>query len=142
MTKPVSIPRPLVRTNQWSIVLSVLASWFTGEAWILAIPLLAGVMGLLFGYNPIMHTARLFLRKNSSEYIPEDWNQQQFNQVIAVVCLAFGLISFLLEWTIAGYIFAAMVALSAFIAILGFCIGCFIRYQLNQYKYRKFLDRV
>ena len=134
---PVSIPRPLVRTNQWSIVLSVLASWFTGEAWILAIPLLAGIMGLLFGFNPIMRAARYFLRKSPSEYIPEDWEQQQFNQVIAVACLALGLISFLLDWTAAGYVFTAMVGLAAFIAILGFCIGCFIRFQLQQYKYRK-----
>ncbi|MBY0157893.1 DUF4395 domain-containing protein [Cytobacillus oceanisediminis] len=134
---PVSIPRPLVRTNQWSIVLSVLASWLTGEAWILAIPLLAGIMGLLFGYNPIMRAAKLFLRKNPADYIPEDWEQQQFNQVIAVACLALGLISFLLGWTAAGYVFTAMVALSALVAILGFCIGCFIRFQLNQYKYRK-----
>ncbi|MGV3266448.1 DUF4395 domain-containing protein [Cytobacillus pseudoceanisediminis] len=134
---PVSIPRPLVRTNQWSIVLSVLASWLTGEAWILAIPLLAGIMGLLFGYNPIMRAAKLFLRKNPADYIPEDWEQQQFNQVIAVACLALGLISFLLGWTAAGYVFTAMVALSAFVAILGFCIGCLIRFQLNQYKYRK-----
>ncbi|UOE55702.1 DUF4395 domain-containing protein [Bacillus sp. CMF12] len=138
---PGSIPRPLVRTNQWSIVLSVLASWLTGEAWILAIPLLAGIMGLLFGYNPIMRTAKHFLRKKPADYIPEDWEQQQFNQVIAVACLALGQISFLLGWTAAGYVFTAMVALSAFVAILGFCIGCFIRFQLNQYKYRKSLEK-
>lgn len=140
-TKPSSIPRPLVRTNQWSIVLSVLVAWLSGQAWILAIPLLSGIMGLLFGFNPIMRFAKLFLKKQPSEYIPEDWDQQQFNQVIAVACLAFGLISFLLGWTFAGYAFTAMVALSAFIAILGFCIGCYIRFQLNQYKYRKSLER-
>ncbi|MBT2687701.1 DUF4395 domain-containing protein [Bacillus sp. ISL-47] len=140
-TKPSSIPRPLVRTNQWSIVLSVIASWLSAQIWILAIPLLAGIMGLLFGFNPIMRIAKLFLIKKPIEYIPEDWGQQQFNQCIAVVCLALGLISFLIGWTIAGYIFTAMVALSAFIAILGFCIGCYIRFQLNQYKYRKSLDK-
>jgi hypothetical protein len=125
-----SIPRPLVRTNQWFIVISAAASWVTGQEWILAIPLLAGLMGLLFGFNPIMRAAKSFLKKAPSAYIPEDWDQQQFNQAIAVVCLAGGLASYTFGLTVLGHIFTAMVALAAFVAILGFCIGCFIRFQL------------
>jgi hypothetical protein len=132
-----TIPRPLVRTNQWFIVLSVISSWISGQEWILAIPLLAGLLGLVFNYNPVMRLAKLFLRKSPSSYIPEEHSQQQFNQVIAVVCLALGLASFLIGWTIAEYVFTIMVALAAFVAILGFCIGCFIRFQWQQYRYRK-----
>ena len=44
-----SVPRPLVRTNQWFIVVSVLFTWITKQEWILAIPILAGLMGLFFG---------------------------------------------------------------------------------------------
>jgi ABC-type transporter Mla maintaining outer membrane lipid asymmetry permease subunit MlaE len=84
-----------------------------------------------------MRLAKLFLRKHPSEYIPEDWEQQQFNQVIAVVCLALGLIGYLVHWRLMAYVFTAMVALAAFIAILGFCVGCFIRYHWNQYTYRR-----
>lgn len=138
MTKaPRSIPQPLVRTNQWFIVLSVIASWLTGNVWILAIPLAAGLSGLLFGFNPIMRIARSFLKKPVKEYIPEDWEQQQFNQLIAVICLAGGLVSYLLGIPLLGYIFTIMVALAAFIAILGFCIGCFIRFQWKKYQARK-----
>lgn len=132
-----SIPRPLVRTNQWVIVLSVVAAWVTQEAWFFAIPLVCGACGLLFGYNPVMKLGRLFLRKPMSAYIPEDRDQQQFNQVIAVACLAMALISSLLGWPIAMYVFSVMVFLAALIAILGFCIGCFVRYQWNQYRYRR-----
>jgi hypothetical protein len=131
-----SIPRPLVRTNQWFIVLSVVLTWVSGEAWILALPLFAGLFGLVFGYNPVMRLAKQFLRKHPSEYIPEDRSQQQFNQVIAVFCLAMGLIGYIFGWTVMAYVFTAMVALAAFIAILGFCVGCFIRYQWMQWKYR------
>jgi hypothetical protein len=138
MKRPIqSIPRPLVRTNQWVIVISVLLTWFTKQAWIIAIPLVAGLMGLFLGFNPIMRLAKLFLRKKPSQYIPEDKDQQQFNQIIAIICLTGGLISFLLNWTILGYIFTTMVAAAAFIAILGFCVGCFIRYQWKQYQYRR-----
>ncbi|GER67140.1 hypothetical protein BpJC7_09530 [Weizmannia acidilactici] len=132
-----SIPRPLVRANQWVIVLSVVLTWVSGREWFLLIPLVAGLAGLLFHFNPVMKLAKLFLRKDPKAYIPEDWEQQQFNQKIAVTCLALGFISFRLGWNVAGYVFTALVALAAFIAILGFCIGCFIHYQWKQYQYRR-----
>jgi len=134
---PRSIPRPLVKTNQSVIVISVLLTWLTQSEWILLIPFIAGLSGILFGYNPIMQLAKKFLKKPMKSYIPEDWEQQQFNQKIAVVCLGAGFVSFLLGWNTAGYVFTIMVATAAFIAILGFCIGCFILYQWKQYQYRR-----
>ncbi|WKB36808.1 DUF4395 domain-containing protein [Terrilactibacillus sp. S3-3] len=136
--RPQSIPRPLVRTNQWVvIVLSVIATWLTGWSWILLIPLLSGLSGLLFKFNPIMVIAKRFLRKQASAYIPEDRDQQKFNQIIAVSCLAIGFISYLLNWSLVAIIFTTIVFLAAFIAILGFCIGCFIRFQWLQYRHRR-----
>ncbi|WP_428907977.1 DUF4395 domain-containing protein [Niallia sp. Krafla_26] len=132
-----SIPRPLIKTNQSVIVISVLLSWMTQNEFILLIPLVAGLSGLLFGYNPIMQFAKRFLKKPMNSYVPEDWEQQQFNQKIAVFCLAAGFLSFLLGWTVAGYIFTIMVATAASIAILGFCIGCFILFQWKQFQYRR-----
>ncbi|MEQ2465045.1 DUF4395 domain-containing protein [Niallia hominis] len=134
-----TIPQPLVRTNQWIIFLSVLLSLFMQQYWILLIPLLAGLGGLLFQWNPIMKLASLFLQKPRKEYRQEDWDQQQFNQIIAVVCLAVGSISFFLNWNIAGYIFTIMVGVASIVAILGFCIGCFIRFQWKRYQYNRSL---
>ncbi|MHA6531958.1 DUF4395 domain-containing protein [Paenibacillus sp. BAC0078] len=131
------IPRPLVKTNQAFIVLSVLATWFTGQYWVLALPLAAGLSGLLFGYNPVIKLAAMLLTKERSSYLLEDWDQQQFNQSIAVFCLTAGLVSFLAGWSVAAYIFTAMVAVAATVAILGFCIGCFIHYQWKMYTYRR-----
>lgn len=130
------IPRPLVRVNQWFIVLSVLFTWVTNQEWLLFLPLIAGLSGLLFQFNPIMRVAKLFLRKKPNEYIPEDYVQQQFNQVIAVVCLTVGYVAFVAEWMNVAYVFTAMVALAALIANLGFCVGCFIRYQWIQLRHR------
>lgn len=141
VTQVQSIPRPLVRTNQWTIFISIILTWITGQVWLLAIPLVANLMGLLFNFNPIMKVARVFLIKKGKTYIPEDVTQQKFNSCIAIFCLAGGLTSFLIGWTAVGYIFTAMVAVASFIAILGFCIGCFIFFQLKQYKYRRSLKR-
>ncbi|PLS03106.1 DUF4395 domain-containing protein [Neobacillus cucumis] len=136
-----SIPRPLVKTNQWVIVLSVVLTWASGIEWLLLIPLLSGLSGLFFGFNPIMQFAKIFLKKEPKAYIPEDWDQQQFNQKIAVLCLAIGFISFLAGWNALGYIFTILVAAAAFVAILGFCIGCFIHYQWRQFKYRRSIQK-
>lgn len=142
MSKPLSIPRPLVRVNQWTIFLSVVLTWVTGSAWILAIPLVANLLGFAFGFNPIMRFARIFLTKEPSKYIPEDAGQQRFNSSIATICLAGGLVSFVAGWTVLGYVFTAMVAVASFVAILGFCVGCFIHFQVRQYLYRRSLKKV
>lgn len=132
-----SIPRPLVKTNQTVIVLSVLLTWVFEAEWFLLIPLIAGISGIVFRYNPIMNTAKLFLKKKPEEYIPEDWEQQQFNQMIAVFCLGAGFLGFLLGWESIGYLFTILVGVAATVAICGFCIGCFIHYQWKMYKYRR-----
>lgn len=137
MLVPNSIPRPVVRVNQWFIVVSVLAAWITGWTWILALPLVAGLAGLLLKFNPVMRLAKLFLRKSPDSYIPEDKDQQRFNQWIAVTCLAISLASFVLHLAIIGYVFSALVLTAAFIAICGFCVGCFIQFQLLRLRNRK-----
>lgn len=139
MTKPISVPRPLVRVNQWTIFLSVILTWITGQYWLLAIPLIANLLGIFTGFNPIMRFAKLFLTKDMKSYIPEDIVQQKFNATIASICLAGGLIGFIFQIPAVAYSFTVMVAVASFIAILGFCVGCFIHFQYNQYRYRRSL---
>ncbi len=132
-----TIPRPLVRTNQWVIVISVVITLLFGQYWSLLVPLLAGIVGLVFKVNPIMKIASLFLKKPVNKYIQEDSDQQQFNGIISVICLTIGFIGYLINFTLLAHVFTIIVGLAAFIAILGFCIGCFIRFQWQQYKYRR-----
>jgi uncharacterized membrane protein SpoIIM required for sporulation len=133
----ISIPRPLVRTNQWFIFLSTLATWLTGQPWFLLIPLVAGLLGMFFDYNPIMKAAKLFLKKKPSAYIPEDKEQQKFNQLIAISLLAVSFLSYILGWSTVAWIATIMVATASFVAILGFCVGCFIRFRWQQYRYKE-----
>ncbi|KOS66414.1 hypothetical protein AEA09_16840 [Lysinibacillus contaminans] len=141
MTQPFLIPRPLVRLNQWTILISVVLTWATGIVWLLAIPLVANLLGVLCNFNPIIRLGKNFLRKAPSAYIPEDAQQQKFNSSIASVCLAGGFISFLLDWQVAGYVFTILVAIASSVAIAGFCIGCFLHFQLKQWQYRHSLKR-
>nr|WP_211171160.1 DUF4395 domain-containing protein [Bacillus sp. DNRA2] len=127
----------MVKTNQWVIVSSVVLTWLTGLEWFLLIPFLSGLLGLLFNFNPIMRLAKQFLKKDINSYIPEDFEQQQFNQTIAVICLGMGYIGFLFNIDTIGYIFTAIVAIAASVALMGFCIGCFILFQWKQFQYRR-----
>ena len=141
MTKPLSIPRPLVRVNQWIIFLSVVITWSTGFYWILLLPLVANLSGVLLGLNPIIYFSKRFLKKDPSQYIPEDVGQQRFNSTIATLCLVLGFLGYVLSINVLAYTFTIMVAVASFVAILGFCVGCFIHFQLNQFKYRRSLNR-
>lgn len=81
--------------------------------------------------------SKVFLKKDVKAYIPEDAGQQRFNSTIASLCLSGGVSGFAAGLPVVDYIFTVMVALASFAAILGFCIGCFIHFQWNQYVYRK-----
>lgn len=131
-----SIPRPVVRTNQAVIFISSILTIITGEAAILLIPLVANVLGLA-GFNPFMRIAAMCLRKPKSSYIPEDVEQQRFNSYIAIACLALSLLGFTIGISAIGYVFSVMVAIASGIALCGFCIGCFLHFQLKQWQYRR-----
>ena len=126
MMKPLSIPRPLVRVNQWVILLSVVITWATGFYWILLLPLIANFCGVFFGINPIIYLSKGFLKKDHSQYIPEDIVQQRFNSTIATLCLTLGFLGYVTSINILAYTFTILVAVASFVAILGFCVGCFI----------------
>jgi hypothetical protein len=132
-----TIPKPLVMLNQWTIVLSVIIALITQSAWILLIPLFANLSSLLTGFHPILVIAKRFLSKPANQYIQEDYAQLRFNQWMAVGFLFTASASYFLNWSILFNVAIIMVGLAALIAILGFCIGCIIRFQYQQWRYRR-----
>ena len=132
-----TIPKPLVMVNQWTIVLSVLVALTTQSAWILLIPLIANLSSLLTGFHPILVIAKRFLSKPLNQYIQEDYGQLKFNQWLAVGFLSIAGVSSLLNWSLLFNAATIMVGLAALIAILGFCIGCFIRFQYQRLRYKR-----
>ncbi|MFC0472773.1 DUF4395 domain-containing protein [Halalkalibacter kiskunsagensis] len=130
------IPKPLVQVNQLFIVLTVIIALFLSN-WILLLPFLVGVITLITKRNLVMMVGKNLLQKPRNEYIQEDSNQQIFNQWIATICLGLSLMFFSIGLPIWGYVFSIMVMLAAGIALLGFCIGCTIRYRYMMWKHKK-----
>lgn len=132
-----TIPKPLVMANQWTIVISVIIALLTQSAWVLLIPLFANLSSLVTGFHPILVLIKRFLSKPANQYPQEDYAQLRFNQWLAVGFLSVASLSYLLNWIILFNVATIMVGLAAVIAILGFCIGCFIRFQYQQWSYRR-----
>lgn len=130
------IPRPLVRTNQWFIVLTSLAGLFVHPL-ILVLPFAIGVITLIMKQNPIILISKRFLRRPMKDYVMEDRDQQLFNQWIATICLGLSLLFFLFHLKVLAVIFSAMVILAAGVAIMGYCIGCTIRFRYKMWKYKR-----
>lgn len=133
---PNSLPKPLVQANQSVLVISVLLSWLTGWYVLLLLPLAAGLGGIFFQYNFVIQIAKRFLKKPTSAYLPEDKADLRFNQTIASSLLALSFLSFLSGQAVLGYLFSGMVLMAASVALMGFCVGCFIRYQWVRYRHR------
>ena len=93
-------------------------------------------MGAFFGKNPIIMIGKQFLSK-TKRYNMEDKDQLAFNSLLAFIMLAFALVFYYINLPIIYYIFIGMCAAANFGAILGFCVGCFIRFQWKQYMYRR-----
>jgi hypothetical protein len=135
------IPMPIVTLNRAAIVLTVVASAVTRE-W-LPIALLFAVLApaaIIGKRASVIHWlgSRLLARWNELAG-HEDERMMRFNNVIAAGLLGFATLTFALGLPALGWAAAAMVALAAFAALCGFCLGCalYLWLKLGQ---RRFLS--
>lgn len=131
-----TIPKPLVQINQVFIVVTVLAALLLHPV-ILLVPFAVGAYTLITKKNPVIRFSRRFLKKPSASYQQEDKDQQLFNQWIATICLGLSLLFFSFDIQLAAYAFSIMVILAAGVALMGYCIGCTVRYRYLMWKHNR-----
>ncbi|MFF2480206.1 DUF4395 domain-containing protein [Paenibacillus sp. NPDC058071] len=132
-----SVPMPLVRFNSWVSLALLAVGWISGWQWVAAIPFIYIGLGALIGWNPLIALAKRFFNKPPSSYVSEEKAQLRFNSSLAAIMLGAALISAAAGWTVGYYIFTIMPALAMAVMLAGFCVGCFIRYRWQQYRYAK-----
>jgi len=134
-----TVPRPLVRLNQIVIVLSVILSIITQNFYILLLPISANLSGVVLGKNYLMVIGKQFLKKKPSEYIQEHKDDLRFNSTLAVSMLVVSLVGYIVGNQVIAIVFALMVLTAASIALMGFCVGCFLRFQITKryYTYKR-----
>ena len=131
-----TVARPLVRLNQIFITTSILFALGLNQFWLLWFPMLANLSALLFNYHPIMVIGRRFMPSDLSVYVQEDVADLRFNQTIVVSLLSSAILASLLGYSLITIALSIMVVMACVIALLGFCIGCYIRYHINMWRYR------
>lgn len=134
------IPLPIVTLNRVVLTFGVLLAILTQQIWITTILFLILLPATLFGkrFSLIFFVGKTLLKKQIKNSGYEDAGLQRFNNVIATALLGLAQISFLLGNHILGWIFSALVMLAAGVALLGFCIGCYLYYQFKIQRYRIF----
>ncbi|CAG7620637.1 hypothetical protein PAESOLCIP111_02287 [Paenibacillus solanacearum] len=133
------IPIPYVRANQAGMVILILLSIILQQPVILVALWAIQVLGLWQGMrgNLIVQLAAPLLRSRIAGAQTESSELQRFNNAIAVALLTISILCFWVNpdgWI--GYVFAGMVALAAFVAICGYCVGCFLYYQFKRLRRR------
>lgn len=130
------IPKSYVRTNQYVMVVLTLFSILIQNVSLLALTLLIVLLPLLFGpkANITFKVAKVLIKDVSNEET-EAAELQRFNQIIAASLLGIALIVLVTTGHWLGWVLVGMVTVAASVALLGFCVGCFMYFQFKKLKY-------
>lgn len=132
------IPMPIVKLNRWTLVggiglgLLLQQPLFTTTLFLLLLPavLIGQRASLIFQVGKRLPAAQ------NADAPREDRRLMRFNNSIALILLGLAQVAFLLGAPLIGWALAAMVAVAAGVALAGFCVGCFLYYQLKLNRYR------
>ncbi|TLS54064.1 DUF4395 domain-containing protein [Paenibacillus antri] len=130
------VPLHRVRGNQLGILLSVVASVLTQQAWVLAIPLAVQLIGRWAGirYNPFVRLLSPLFPKSTRT---ESRELLRFNNLLAILFLATALIAWLLQAKAVAYASLAMLTGAVVAALCGFCVGCFMYFQWKRFRAKR-----
>ncbi|WP_134702600.1 DUF4395 domain-containing protein [Ammoniphilus sp. YIM 78166] len=133
------IPIPYVRANQWGIVIFILAGILLQQYTLIVALFIIQIIGFLGGiqWNLFVQVAKPFLKDRLQHAETEAQELQRFNNSIAIILLAASTLAYSVGLTTLSVVLAGMVALAAFVAICGYCIGCTLYFQYKQWKLRK-----
>jgi Domain of unknown function (DUF4395) len=120
---PGDVPMPIVRLNRWVLVVGIVLG-------LLPAVVIGQRASLIFRVGK-----RLFARQLPTAE-REDRRLMRFNNTIALALLGLAQVAFLIGAPLVGWVLAGMVAGAAGVALAGFCVGCFIYYQLKLNRYR------
>lgn len=127
------IPLPIVALNRWTLLLGITIGFITGQPLLTTALFLILLLAVVGGprWSLIAQIGRRLFARSLPPAEREDRRLMRFNNLIATVLLGAAQLAFLLDWPAVGWALALMVATAAAIALAGFCVGCFLYYQLK-----------
>ncbi len=127
------IPLPIVRLNRAVIVTGVIAAIVLQQPWITTLLFALILPAALFGRRAslIFKAGSRLLARQIDGAQTEDTGLMRFNNSIAAALLGGAQLAFLAGLPVLGYGLAAAVGTAALVALLGFCLGCFLYFQFR-----------
>lgn len=134
------VPFPIVTLNRAVLTFGVFVALLTQQIWITTMLFLILLPTTLLGkrFSLVYIIGNILFKKQIQNSQYEDAGLQRFNNTIATTLLGFSQISFLASQPVLAWVFATMVMLASGVALLGFCVGCFLYYQFKIQRYRIF----
>ncbi len=134
------VPAPIVKLNRWVLLIGIAASVVLQQPLGITLLFLLLLPAVLFGqrWSPIAALGRVLFADAIATAEREDRRLTRFNNGIAVLLLGSAQLAFALGLPVVGWVIALMVAGAAAVALSGFCVGCFLYYQLKLQRYRLF----
>lgn len=128
----------LVKANQTMMVVLTLLSISFQSVLLVAITLGIIAASLLFGpkANIAFRITKALSKKDLSKDPTESSQLTRFNQSIAASLLTIALLILLINGHWIAWVLVGMVTVAATVAIMGFCVGCFLYFQLKQLRYK------
>lgn len=134
------VPMPIVTLNRSTLVIGVVSGLLVQQPLLTTLLFFLILPAVLFGQrgSPIAIIGRRLFARQISTAEREDRRLMRFNNSIALVLLGLAQVAFLTGWPLVGWALAIAVAVAASVALAGFCVGCFLYYQLRMQRYNLF----
>ncbi|NTU52410.1 MAG: DUF4395 domain-containing protein [Chlorobiaceae bacterium] len=131
---------PIVRLNRSLLFSGIVLGFILQQPLFTTALFLIVLPAVLWGQKAsLIHLigSHLFRKMNDSSPT-ESPILMRFNNSIAVIMLGMAQVAFLFGATTTGWVFSGIVAIAAFVALCGFCFGCFLFFQFNLQRYKLF----
>lgn len=135
-----NVPMPIVTLNRATLVVGIVAGILLQQPLLTTVLFLILLPSVLGGqrWSLIAAVGRKLFARQIPHAEREDRRLIRFNTMIAFALLGLAQVAFVIGLPAVGWALALMVAAAASVALAGFCVGCFLYYQLRLNRYRFF----
>lgn len=132
------VPMPIVKLNRWMLVLGILGGLLLNQPLVTTALLLVLLPTVLWGQRAslVFHIGSRLFAAQIPTAEREDRRLMRFTNSIACLLLGAAQVAFLTGLPVLGWSLALAVVVAASVALLGFCVGCFLYYQFKLNRFR------
>ena len=135
---PKDIPIPVLNFTRWVYFIILVSGILLQKPWETTLLLVLLLPVVIFGkkWNIIGRFGKKLLASKIPGSLYEDRRLIQFNNTLLVIMLILAQIAFVTGNNIIGWLITSMAIAATGLALVGYCVGCFLYYRFKLYRYR------